>query len=110
MSHGRSTSGAGGDEIAKHAGQLADRFEDFDPAEATEVRVVEYLLARAVRERDKGEQEVTGAVAAALEAGTSWSRIGLILGTSGHEAKLRYSHVEALGEPTRDRGYEGLGL
>ena len=89
------------EKIAKHADQLADRFEDFDPAEATEVPVTEYLLARAVRERDRSEQEVTGAVAAALEAGTSWSRIGLILGTSEHEAKLRYSHVEGLGEPAR---------
>lgn len=98
------------DEIAKHADQLADRFEDFDPAGAMEVPVVEYLLARAVRERDRIEQEVTGAVAAALEAGTSWSRIGLILGTSGREAKLRYRHIEGLGEPTGDRGYEGLSL
>ena len=89
------------DEIAKHADQLVDRFEDFDAAEAIEVPVAEYLLARAVRERDRSEQEVTEAVSAALEVGTPWSRIGLILGTSGHEAKLRYSHVEGLGEPTR---------
>ncbi len=43
------------DEIAKHADQLADRFEDFDPAEAMEVPVAEYLLARAARERDRRE-------------------------------------------------------
>ena len=50
------------DEIARHADRLADRFEDFDPAEAIEVPVAEYLLARAVRERDRSEQEVTKAV------------------------------------------------
>ncbi len=98
------------EQIAKHADQLADRFEDFDPAKATEVPVAEYLLARAVRERDRSEQEVTEAVSAALEAGTSWSRIGLILGTSGQEAKLRYGHLEGVGEPTRHRGYEGHGF
>lgn len=47
------------EKIAKQADQLADRFDGFDPAEATEVPVTEYLLARAVRERDRSEQEVT---------------------------------------------------
>ena len=43
------------DEIAKYADQLADRFEDFDPAGAMEVPVAEYLLARAARERDRSD-------------------------------------------------------
>lgn len=98
------------EEIAKHADQLADRFEDFDPAEALGIPATEYLLARAVRERARSEREVTAAVSAALEAGTSWPRIGRILGTSGREAQLRYSHVEGLSEPTRDQGCESRGL
>ncbi|MDE0495488.1 MAG: hypothetical protein OXH54_16215 [Acidimicrobiaceae bacterium] len=81
------------EEIAMQADQFADRFEDFDPAEATEVPVAEYLLARAARESDRSERELTAAVTAALESGTSWARIGRILGTSGREAQMRYRHL-----------------
>ena len=92
------------EEITEHADQLADRFEDFDPSEAVEVPVAEYLLARAVRERDRSERGLTAAVTAALESGTSWAHIGRILGTSGREARMCYSHLQGISEPAPDRG------
>lgn len=55
-------------EIAKHAVEIADRFEGFDPAEAIEVPVVEYLLARAALERHRSESELTATVTDSMRA------------------------------------------
>lgn len=81
------------DEILNRSDELADQFEAFDPDAAEEVPVAEYLLARAVRQRAKNERQVVEAVQAALEDGTSWNRIGQILGVSDQEAKGRYGHL-----------------
>ena len=81
------------DEILNRSDELTDQFEAFDPDAAEEVPVAEYLLARAVRQRAKNERQVVEAVQAALEDGTSWNRIGQILGVSDQEAKGRYGHL-----------------
>jgi hypothetical protein len=58
-------------EILDHADELAKRFEDYDPAEADQVPVEEYLLRRAALTRARSEREVVDAVAVARSAGIS---------------------------------------
>ena len=89
------------DEILERSDELAARFEAFDLDAAEEVPVAEYLLARAVMQRARTERHVVEAVQAALEDGTSWDRIGQILGVGGQEAK---AHYEPLVEPVEFSG------
>ena len=74
----------------EHAEKLARAFERVEPDEGSEVPVEEYLLQRAVVARAKGERQVMDAVAAARDAGVTWSRIGELLGTSAQAAHQRY--------------------
>ena len=80
-------------EILDHADELADRFEDFEPAEGDERPVEEYLLQRAALARARSERQIVDAIAAARTAGISWSKIGELLGTSAQAAQQRYSAV-----------------
>jgi hypothetical protein len=82
-------------DILDYADELADRFEAFDPTEAEEVPVAEYLLQRAVRARVRSQAQLVEALTTALEAGTSWARIGTILGTSAQAAQQRYGAIVA---------------
>ena len=66
---------------------LADRFEAFDPAQAQEVPAAEYLLVRAARGQDCCDEHVVQALRAAREQGTSWERIGAILGITSQQAQ-----------------------
>lgn len=78
------------EEILAHAEELAATFEsdDFDGVQLTPA---EYVLYRAAKQRASAEKEVGAAVAAARDAGTSWSTIGRFIGTSGEAARQRYS-------------------
>ena len=77
---------------------VADWCESFDWSQAEEIPVGEYLLERAVWQRDSGESQISEAVAAALAGGATWDRIAEILGTSTPEARQRYERsVERLG-------------
>ena len=78
-------------DILDHADQLAERFENFDPDDAVEIPVEEYLLRRAVIARARSEQQLLDAVANARSAGVSWQKIGTLLGTSAQAAQQRYS-------------------
>lgn len=78
-------------DILDHADQLAERFENFDPDDAVEIPVEEYLLQRAVIARARSEQQLLDAVAKARSAGVSWQKIGTLLGTSAQAAQQRYS-------------------
>ena len=80
-------------EILDHADELAKRFEDYEPAPGDERPVEEYLLHRAALARARGEQQVIDAIVAARAAGTSWQKIGAILGTSAQAAQQRYGPV-----------------
>lgn len=80
-------------DILDHADELAQRFENLDPEQAVEVPVEEYLLRRAVVARARTEHQVLGAVAKARSAGVSWSKIGVLLGTSAQAAQQRYGTV-----------------
>ncbi len=84
-------------EILDHADELATRFEQLDPAAATDVDVPEYLLRRAVIARARSERQIAEAVITARHAGISWSRIGKELGVSAQAAQQRYGHVETKG-------------
>ena len=88
-------------QILDNADELADRFEAFDPSEAVEVPVAEYLLHRAVRAHPNDQARLIEALATAREAGTPWTRIGEILGMSGPDAEEWY---ESLARPLEQTG------
>ena len=69
---------------------IADWFEDFDWSQAEEIPVGEFLLERTINARDRSEDQVAEAVSAAWATGTTWDRIGEILGLSSQEARERY--------------------
>ena len=76
--------------VLDHADELAKRFEDYEPAPGDERPVEEYLLQRAALARARSEQQI---IVAARIAGTSWQKIGAILGTSAQAAQQRYGPV-----------------
>jgi hypothetical protein len=80
-------------EILDHGDELAQRFEDYEPAAGDERPVEDYLLERATIARANGERQVLDAVAVARSKGMSWQRIGEILGTSAQAAQQRYASV-----------------
>ncbi len=80
-------------EILDHADELAERFENYEPAEGDERPVEEYMLERAALDRARSERQVIDAVIAARAAGASWQKIGNILGTSAQAAQQRYAAV-----------------
>ena len=81
------------EQILDHADELADRFEAFDPSEADEIPVAEYLLHRAVRSSPTDQTHLGEALTTAREAGISWIRIGEILGVSGYDAEQWYNNL-----------------
>src|SRR5690625_886946 len=81
------------EEILAHAEALADRF-DSDDFDGEKVSPAEYALIAAARERARPEAQIAAAVAAARHEGTSWSRIGKIIGTSGEAARQRYPELQ----------------
>ncbi len=80
-------------EILDHAEQLAQRFEDYEPAEGDERPVEEYLLQRAALARARSERQIVDAIAAARSAGISCGKVGEPLGTSAQAAQQRYGAV-----------------
>ncbi len=80
-------------EILDHADQLAEQFEDYEPAPGDERPVEEYLLQRAALARARSERQIIDAVTAARSAGIPWSKIGELLGTSPQAAQQRYGAV-----------------
>ena len=97
-------------EIEAQTDELADWFEDFDPAEATEIPVQDYLLERAVRAQSQCERALVQAVHDAAASGTSWSRIAEILGIDPIEAHETYGvgiETTAAGSPVAHELTEG---
>lgn len=91
-------------QILDNADELADRFEAFDPSLAEEVPVHEYELRRAARATSRRHPRIVEAVATARRAGTTWTRIGEILGISGPEAERCYDGAT---EPLESSGPRG---
>ena len=69
---------------------VADWCETYDWSQAEEIPISEFVLWRDVRMGGHGENRVGEAVDAARAGGTTWDRIGEILGVSGPEARQRY--------------------
>ena len=80
-------------EILDHADELAQRFEDYEPGLNDERPVAEYLLQRAALARARAERQIVEAVQTARADGISWSRIGVLLGTSAQAAQQRYGAI-----------------
>lgn len=80
-------------EILDHADELAQRFEDYEPSDADERSVEEYMLERAAVARARSEHQVIDAVQAARSKGLAWKRIGELLGTSAQAAQQRYRAI-----------------
>ena len=76
-----------------HADDLAERLEAYEPDDDDERPVEEYVLERAALNRARSERQVVDAVVRARSAGTSWTAIGKILGTSAQAAQQRYREV-----------------
>ena len=76
-------------EILEHADELGRRFEEHEPADVRDAAPLQ-AIREAATERAATERRVAEAVAAAREAGVSWSAIGSMLGTSGEAARKRY--------------------
>ena len=80
------------EEILQHAEELAERFENYEPAAGDELDAGAVALLRsAVQERSQAEKHLIEAIRAARESGMSWSAIGALVGTSGEAARQRYS-------------------
>ena len=80
-------------DILDHGDELAARFEEYEPEEADERPVEEYLLGRAVLDQTRSERQIVNAIARARLAGISWNAIGRILGTSAQAAQQRYGEM-----------------
>lgn len=78
------------EEILAHADELADRLES-DEFGGEKVSPAEYELIVAARDRAQAEERMAAAVAAARREGTSWAKIGKVVGTSGEAARQRYA-------------------
>lgn len=78
-------------DILDHADELAQRFEDYEPASGEERDPQAFIALReAVAARADAERGMADAVAAARRAGYSWTVIGSLLGTTGEAARQRY--------------------
>lgn len=77
-------------EILDQADELADRFENYEPAPGDERPVEEYLLERAALARARSERQIVDAITAARSKSVPWQRIGELLGTSAQAAQQRY--------------------
>ena len=79
-------------DILDHAEELAQRFEDYEPAAGDErdPQVFE-ALRDAVVSRSDAERSIKAAVTDARTHGYTWAFIGSLLGTSGEAARQRYA-------------------
>lgn len=81
------------EQIAAHADELADAFEDYDPKPGDEDAPLPAAMAvkLAAWRRDVAERELAETVQSAREHHVSWREIGESIGTSGEAARQRYS-------------------
>jgi hypothetical protein len=79
-------------DLVAHADQLADAFENYDPAPGDFDAPLPPLMAvkLAAFRRAAAEKELAEAIHAAREANLSWRELGEAIGTSGEAARQRY--------------------
>ena len=82
------------EEIIVHADELADVFENYEPAPDDEGKASPLVALRlaAVR-RAQADRELLAAVSNARDHHVSWAAIGGALGTSGEAARQRYGQM-----------------
>ena len=80
------------DDLITQAAELADEFERYEPREADRREPTLLALRRAAYRRALIEQDIVELVQRAREAGSSWTKIGTELGTSGEAARQRYAN------------------
>ena len=78
------------EEIIAHADEYAARFENYEPRVEDEVPIEVLKLRQAAWSRSDAEREMLEAITVARQAGTPWSTIGSVIGTSGEAARQRY--------------------
>lgn len=82
------------EEIIEHAGEIADAFEQYDPAKEDEGKASTLVALRlAAAKRATAERALLEAVADAREHRVTWAAIGGLLGTSGEAARQRYADL-----------------
>jgi len=80
------------DDILRHADQLAERFETYEPNPADELDAEAVAQLRAaVQERSMAERHVLEAIKTARAKGLSWAAVGSFVGTTGEAARQRYA-------------------
>lgn len=81
------------EDIKARADELADAFENYDPAPGDQNAPVPPVMAvkLAAWRRDAAERELADAVHAAREQRLSWREVGEAIGTSGEAARQRYA-------------------
>jgi len=83
-------------DILDHADELAERFEDYEPAAGDERDPNVFAALRdAVVSRSDAERSIKVTIDDAREHGYSWGYIGSLLGTSGEAARQRYGNKQA---------------
>lgn len=82
---------------------VADWCESFDWSEGEDIPVAEFYLGCAAAARPRNESQIIETVSAARANGTSWTRIGQILGTSSQAAQEHYCHLIDNPEPVRQQ-------
>jgi hypothetical protein len=83
------------DELIAKADEIADAFENYEPADGDQDKPLPPLMAvrLAAYRRAYAEKELADAVSAARETAVSWRELGEALGTTGEAARQRYSHA-----------------
>ena len=79
--------------------EVAHHMESFDPSGAEVVPGAEYLLMRSARRRSADAAELASSVAEERDAGTTWARIGEILGLGPAEAEQLYGNQRPRPQP-----------
>lgn len=80
-------------DLIAHADELADAFENHDPAPADFDAPLPPLMAvkLAAFRRAAAEKELAEAIIAARQAHLSWRQVGEAIGTTGEAARQRYA-------------------
>jgi len=80
-------------DLIAHADELAEAFENFDPAPEDFEAPLPPLMAvkLAAFRRAAAEKELAEAITAARRANLSWRQLGEAIGTTGEAARQRYA-------------------
>jgi hypothetical protein len=82
------------EEIIAHADEIADAFEQYEPAPEDEGKASPLVgLRLAAVRRAQADRALLDAVSDARDHQVSWAAIGDVIGTSGEAARQRYGEL-----------------